>query len=150
MHMNDKITVFTKGLLDFMYWAGILTTALVPAIIHFYGRYNSYFAENDWQLTLLFLLSGALAVLILHQLRQIFGSVLADDCFVMSNVASLRRMGNYAFGIAALAALRIFLYLTPSVIIVILTFVIAGLFSKVLAVVFEKAITYKLENDLTI
>ena len=34
--------------------------------------------------------------------------------------------------------------------VVILVFVIAGLFSKVLARVFDKAVTYKLENDLTI
>ena len=33
---------------------------------------------------------------------------------------------------------------------VILVFVIAGLFSKVLSQVFEKAVTYKQENDLTI
>ena len=33
---------------------------------------------------------------------------------------------------------------------VILVFIIAGLFSKVLSSVFDKAVTYKLENDLTI
>ena len=33
---------------------------------------------------------------------------------------------------------------------VILVFLIAGLFSKVLSKVFERAIAYKLENDLTI
>ena len=34
--------------------------------------------------------------------------------------------------------------------VVILVFVIAGLFSKVLACVFEQAVQYKEENDLTI
>ena len=34
--------------------------------------------------------------------------------------------------------------------VVILVFVIAGLFSRVLAMVFEQAVTYKEENDLTI
>ena len=34
--------------------------------------------------------------------------------------------------------------------VVILVFVIAGLFSKVLACVFREAVRYKLENDLTI
>ena len=42
------------------------------------------------------------------------------------------------------------LYLTPAVMIIILVFLIAGLFSKVLGRVFERAVEYKLENDLTI
>ena len=49
-----------------------------------------------------------------------------------------------------ITACRLFIYITPSVLILILVFVIAGLFSKVLAQVFDKAVTYKLENDLTI
>lgn len=59
-------------------------------------------------------------------------------------------MSIYSFFIAVITACRLFLYLTPAVFVVILVFVIAGLFSKVLAGVFDKAITYKEENDLTI
>nr|WP_302629354.1 DUF2975 domain-containing protein [uncultured Eubacterium sp.] len=33
---------------------------------------------------------------------------------------------------------------------IMMVFIIAGLFSRVLAQVFDKAVTYKLENDLTI
>jgi hypothetical protein len=59
-------------------------------------------------------------------------------------------MSIYSFFIAVITASRLFIYLTPAVLVVILVFVIAGLFSKVLARVFDKAVTYKLENDLTI
>lgn len=148
--MKDKLTVFTKGLLDFMFFAGIITTVLVPFIIRFYGRYNTYFANNVLELSLIFMLSGVFAVLIIYELRNMFRSVLNDDCFIMDNVYSLRRMGTYSFFIAAITCCRLFLYLTPAVLVVILVFVIAGLFSKVLSQVFEKAINYKLENDLTI
>lgn len=148
--MKDKLTVFTKGLLDFMFFAGIITTVLVPFIIRFYGRYNTYFANNVLELSLIFILSGVFAVLIIYELRKIFRSVLHDDCFIMENVYSLRRMGTYSFLIAIITCCRLFLYLTPAVLVVILVFVIAGLFSKVLSRVFEKAINYKLENDLTI
>ena len=79
-----------------------------------------------------------------------FKSVINDDCFIKQNVVSLRRMGNYSFMIALVTCLRLLLYLTPAVLVVILVFVIAGLFSKVLSQVFDKAVTYKLENDLTI
>ena len=37
-----------------------------------------------------------------------------------------------------------------AMLVVILVFVIAGLFSKVLACVFDEAVRYKQENDLTI
>ena len=73
-----------------------------------------------------------------------------DNCFIHENVTSLRRMGTYSFFIALITSCRLFLYLTPAVIVVILVFVIAGLFSKVLSQVFDKAVTYKEENDLTI
>ncbi len=148
--MNDKLTSLTKILLDFMYYAGIIVTVFVPAIIRFYGNYNSYFAKNILSLSIIFMLSGLLAILILHELRKMFQSVLADNCFIRENVISLKKMGTYSFGIAVITCCRLFLYLTPAVLIVILVFIIAGLFSKVLSHVFDKAVTYKEENDLTI
>lgn len=148
--MKDRWTLFTKFLLDFLFYAGILVIVTLPFSIKFYGRFNRYFAENYYSLCLLFFLSGVFAVLILQQLRHMFRSVLNDDCFVRENVESLNKMSIYSFFIAVITACRLFLYLTPAVCIVILVFVIAGLFSRVLAKVFDKAVTYKLENDLTI
>ena len=77
-------------------------------------------------------------------------TVLQDDCFVQANVVSLRRMGTYSFLIALITAGRLLIYLTPAVLVVILVFTIAGMFSKVLAHVFDRAVHYKEENDLTI
>lgn len=148
--MKNKLTLFTKFLLDLMYYAGIPVTLLVPVIIYFYGKYNHYFGDHLLSLSVIFVLSGILAVLIIRELRKMFRSVLADDCFIHENVLSLNRMGTYSFCIALITCCRLFLYLTPAVLVIILTFVIAGLFSKVLSLVFDKAVTYKLENDLTI
>ncbi len=148
--MRDKLTVFTKGILDFMFFAGIITTVFVPFIIKFYGKYNTYFANNTLELSLIFILSGIFAVLIIYELRKMFQTVLNDNCFIRENVQSLRRMSIYSLLIAAITCCRLFLYLTPAVLVVILVFVIAGLFSKVLSQVFEKAVNYKEENDLTI
>ena len=148
--MKDKLTLFTKYLLDFMFYAGIVVTATLPLSIRFYGRYNSYFARYWIPLVLLFGFSGVFAILIILELRRLFQTVLDEDCFIRENVRSLRRMGTYSFCIAAITAGRLLLYLTPAVLVVILVFIIAGLFSKVLARVFDTAVTYKLENDLTI
>ena len=148
--MKDKLTLFTKYLLDFMFYMGIVVIITLPLTIKLYGHYNTYFAENYYSLCVIFFLSGIFAVLILRELRKMFRSVLNDDCFIRENVISLDHMRIYSFFIAVITACRLFLYLTPAVLVVILVFVIAGLFSKVLARVFDKAVTYKLENDLTI
>lgn len=148
--MNGKITLFTKILLDFMYYTGIVVTALVPLIITAYGKINSYFRQNIPWLSIIFIASGIFAVLIIRNLRKMFRSVLANDCFIPENVTSLNRMGTYSFLIALITCCRLFLYITPAVIIVILVFVIAGLLCRVLSQVFDRAVAYKLENDLTI
>lgn len=148
--MKDKLTIITKFILDFMFYSGILVILTLPFSIKLYGRYNSYFANNYIPLILLLSSSGVFAILIIYELRKMFRTVINDDCFIQANVISLRRMGTYSLIIALITAGRLFLYITPSVLIVILVFVIAGLFSKVLSQVFDKAVTYKLENDLTI
>ncbi len=148
--MKDKLTIITKFILDFMFYSGILVILTLPFSIKFFGRYNTYFADNYIPLILLLSSSSVFAILIIYELRKMFRTVINDDCFIQANVISLRRMGTYSLIIALITAGRLFLYITPSVLIVILVFVIAGLFSKVLSQVFDKAVTYKLENDLTI
>ncbi len=149
--MRDRITVGTKVLLDIMYYGGYLVTLTVPFSIHIYGKYfDMYFEKHYVPLCVLFFLSGILAILIIRELRKMFRSVLEDNCFVRENVDSLRKMGTYSFAIAFLTVFRIFIYFTPAVFIIILVFVVAGLFSKVLSQVFDRAITYKEENDLTV
>ena len=148
--MNNKLIRITKLLLDLMFFSGTLVTILMFFIIKFYGRFSTYFRENTISLTILFSVSGIFAVLVIFELRRIFKTVIADDCFITENVTSLRRMGTYSFLIALITALRLIMYITPGIIVVVLVFLIAGLFSKVLSQVFDKAITYKLENDLTI
>lgn len=149
--MNGKaLARFTKYLLDFMFWSGIVLTAALPWLFRragrFYPNLANYYAFN----VALFMLSGAGAVLIIFELRRMFATVLRDDCFVLSNVNSLRRMGFYSIGVAAVTAARMLLIFTPATLIIVLVFFIAALFSFVLAGVFDKAVSYKLENDLTI
>lgn len=148
--MKDRLTLFTKFLLDFMFYSGIIVILTLPLSIHIYGNYNTYFKNNYYSLLVVFFLSGIFAVLIIRELRKMFRTVLDNDCFIPENVQSLEKMSIYSFFIAVISACRLFIYITPAVLIIILVFVIAGLFSKVLAQVFDKAISYKLENDLTI
>lgn len=148
--MNNRLTKNTKLILDLMFYGGILVTASMYFIIRFYGQYNSYFRTHVMSLTVIFTLSGVLALLLVNELRKMFRSVIADDCFISENVSSLNKMGNYSFLIALVTSARLIIYITPAIIVVMIVFLIAGLFSKVLSQVFDKAVTYKQENDLTI
>jgi hypothetical protein len=96
------------------------------------------------------MLVGGSALLILYELRKMMKTVIDDNCFVEQNVKSLQRMGTYAFLVTGLKLLRCFVYFTPAAVVVAGVFAFAGLLSKVLARVFDRAVSYKLENDLTI
>lgn len=69
---------------------------------------------------------------------------------MMDNVKSLNRVGWACFIIAAANILKIFLYNSVLTAIITMIFIIAGLFSIVLAEVFRQAIEVKEENDSTI
>lgn len=148
--MKNRLTVLTKWMLDMMFYGGILVTAAVPLLYRMVAPYEPQIKEYYIPLCIILMICGVLAVLILWELRKMFKTVLLEDCFVESNVISLKRMANYSFGIALTTLARLFCYINSAVVVVIIVFLVAGLFSKVLAQVFDKAIAYKLENDLTI
>lgn len=148
--MKDKFLLVSKCLLNVMFFCGIPVTIAVPWLLKWYGRINSYYDTYYIAQTCFFVISGIFACLIVYELRKMIKSVELENCFVHENVKSLRNMGNYSFVIAVVSFCRLFLYATPGVLVVILVFVIAGLFSKVLGNVFEKAVEYKEDNDLTI
>lgn len=145
-----RLTILTKYFLDFMFYTGILVTLSLPFSIHWIGRYLPRFEQYYRPLLIIYFILGVAAVLLIHELRKIFRTVLAKNCFVTENVSSLRRMGNISFFIVGMSIVRCIVYLTIAMAVVIFVFVIAGLFSKVLAYVFEEAVRYKEENDMTI
>lgn len=148
--MKDKITVFTKVILDMMFYGGILVTLSLPYTVSVLGRYLEKFKEHYAELVVIYFILGILALFIIRELRKMFRTVLKDDCFVKENVASLQKMSIYSFLIVMVSIIRTIVYLTPAMFVVILVFSIAGLFSRVLSMVFDRAIEYKQETDLTI
>ena len=125
-------------------------TATLPFSLKWIGTQLERVAENYKEAVIIYFVLGVSAIVLINELRKIFRTVLAEDCFVQENVASLRKMGNWSFFIAGMSVVRSIVYVTLAMAVVILVFVIAGLFSKVLAMVFEEAVRYKEENDLTI
>ena len=94
----------TKYLLDFMFYAGILVTISLPLSLKYIGKYLEAVEEHYLPAVIIFVILGVLALLLVNELRKMFGTVLAENCFVPENVASLRRMGDLSFFIAAMSA----------------------------------------------
>ena len=149
---NKKIllTRWVKYLLDIMFYGGILVTASLPFSVKWIGTFYEPVMEHYEETVIIYFVLGIAALVLIRELRRIFRTVLNEDCFVMENVVSLRKMGNWSFFIALMSVVRSIVYMTIAMLVIILVFVIAGLFSKVLALVFEEAVRYKEENDLTI
>ena len=147
---TNQLAKFTKALLDVMLVGGILCTLALPWLFRMAGEWYPNLKMHYTIHVILFMISGAGAVLILWELRRMFKTVLKDNCFVKQNIVSLRRMGFYGLGISAVTVLRLFIVFTPATLLIIAVFFIAALFSFVLGEVFDRAVHYKLENDLTI
>lgn len=147
---KENIIKLTKYFLDFMFWSGIVVTATLPFSIKFLGDYIEHFAAHYGELVIIYFVLGIASVIIIRELRRIFKTVIEKNCFVRENVVSLDKMFKWSFFIVLMSIVRSFVFLTVAMLVIILVFTIAGLFSKVLALVFEEAISYKEENDFTI
>jgi len=151
--MNRKRSAliwFTKYLLDFMFFSGILICAGVPFLFRQAGKIYSIFQKYYTPFCIIFIFAGIFALVIIWDLRNMFRTVIHEDPFVKGNVVSLKRMGICAFSIAVIMAVRLLFVITPAALVLVVVFLVAGLFSFVLSQVFDQAVTYKQENDLTI
>ena len=149
--MKLNIIRFTKAVLDIMFVLGILITATLPFLLKTYGKYVEPGIEKYiWQNSVVLGLCGIFSLMILWELRKMFKTVKADDCFVRNNVTSLKKMSIYSVGIVFFMAVKCLFNITLATMAIMMVFIIAGLFSRVLAQVFDKDVTYKLENDLKI
>ena len=141
---------FTKLVLDILFVLGIAATVSVPWSFRLAAKLYPELQRHISVQIVLFMLSAVGAVAIIYELRRMFHTVLAQDCFVRQNVKSLLRMAYEAFAIAAVTAVRALVVFTPATLLIIGVFFLAGLFSLVLSQVFDRAVSYKEENDLTI
>ncbi|MHB8130129.1 MAG: DUF2975 domain-containing protein [Mobilitalea sp.] len=147
---SNPLVRLTKFLLDFMFYTGILVCATVPFIFLQAGKYYSVFRKFYIPFSIIFMVAGVFALVILWELRRMFKTIMNENPFIKENVKSLKRMGICAFIIATTMFIRLFFVITPAAMVLVAVFLVAGLFSLVLSQVFDQAVTYKQEIDLTI
>lgn len=148
---QSRLIFFTKYFLDFMFFSGILVEVSLPFSLKMLGEYYwKEMAEQYWPMLIIFGLSGICGLIIVYQLRKMMKTVVKRECFVDNNTKSLSTMGKVSFVITVLFIVKCILLPTPASFVIVLTFFIAGVFSHVLSLVFEEAVRFKEENDLTI
>ena len=146
---QSRLISFTKYFLDFMFFSGILVEVSLPFSLKMLGEYYwKEMAEQYWPMLIIFGLSGICGLIIVYQLRKMMKTVVKRECFVDNNTKST--MGKVSFVITVLFIVKCILLPTPASFVIVLTFFIAGVFSHVLSLVFEEAVRFKEENDLTI
>ena len=147
----ERIKKLTKLILDIMFFTGIIVLLTLPIWLRFAGTHYSKDIEIHYlAMLIVFAVSGLNGILIVNELRKMMKTVLKVNCFVEDNVKSLRRMARYSLVISIFFFIKVLLVPTPATLIIILVFFIAALFSVVLSCVFQEAVNYKDENDLTI
>ena len=147
----ERIKKLTKLILDIMFFTGIIVLITLPIWLRFAGTHYSKDIEIHYlAMLIVFAVSGLNGILIVNELRKMMKTVLEANCFVEDNVKSLRRMARYSLVISIFFFIKVLLVPTPATLIIILVFFIAALFSVVLSCVFQEAVNYKDENDLTI
>lgn len=148
---NEKTIKFTKIILDFMYFSGMLVFLTLPFTLKLAGKYYSdSISSNYVRMYLVLGIASILGIMIIGKLRKMMKTVIEQECFVWENVQSLEAMSRYSFKIALLFVLKLFFLPSPATCIIIIVFFVAALFSDVLSCVFRQAVSYKEENDLTI
>lgn len=147
---REALIKFTKYILDFMFFGGIVVTVTLPLSIKWLEQYIEHMQGHYGEIVFIYFVLGIAAVKIIWELRKIFKTVIDKNCFVQENVISLDKMSKWSFFIVLMSVVRSVVYITIAMGVVILVFTIAGLFSKVLSFVFEEAVGYKEENDFTI
>ena len=147
----ERIKKLTKLILDIMFFTGIIVLLTLPIWLRFAGTHYSKDIEIHYlAMLIVFAVSGLNGILIVNELRKMMKTVMEVNCLVEDNVKSLRRMARYSLVISIFFFIKVLLVPTPATLIIILVFFIAALFSVVLSCVFQEAVNYKDENDLTI
>jgi hypothetical protein len=150
--LDEKgLSGIVKRLLDLVFFGGIGILLVLPFLLNWYLDFlirNT--SESYWFLLPFLYLTGICALVILNVLRRIFKTFNRRNPFLMDNVKNLKTMAVSSFAISFMYLVKIILFNSFLTIILAMVFVIAGLFTLILAEVFRQAVVVKEENDLTI
>lgn len=119
----------------------------IPAVtLHYPGETNLWYEKY----LIVLIISGVMALLILWQARAILHIINKGNPFVRDTVRRLRMIGIECLILAAFYFVSVFVVTKFFMVVVFVTFSVVGMILFVFAQIFEQAIAFKEENDMTI
>lgn len=140
----------TKLLVDIIFIVEIISTVAMPVIVPWLNRFYPRLQGLDVPILTIYMLIGIICGFATFELKKILRTVVEENCFVQENVTALKRISIGFLLLAVMLVIRGILYLTMAILIETFLFILAWIFCLVVARVFEEAVRYKEENDLTI
>lgn len=142
---------YVKILLDLVFFGGLLIYITLPFCLKFYLNFFQLSKnENFYFLLGLLYVTGFFCLALVYEMIKIFKTINRKNPFQMDNSISLKKISVCSFIIAAAYIVKIFVSNSFLTIIITMIFILAGLFTIILAELFKQAVIYKEENDLTI
>ena len=150
MYKINFINKLTKTVVDIFFYLGIITVISVPFITPKLIRNLNLNEKLIFPTIITLLLSGMCAVYLIYQLKRIFKTLVTGNPFVIENTIYLKNMAIVAFIISIIYIFKLTYWFTPATVIIVLVFMVAGLFCLTLKDLFAQAVKFKEDNDLTI
>jgi len=128
MYKINFINKLTKIVVDIFFYLGIITVVSVPFIIPKIIKNLNLSQSLILPTIITLLLSGACAVYIIFQLKKMFKTLTSGNPFVVKNTICLKNMAIAAFIISIIYLYKLTYWFTPATVIIVLVFLVAGLF----------------------
>ncbi|MDD6794785.1 MAG: DUF2975 domain-containing protein [Clostridiaceae bacterium] len=157
---RNSLSSFISVILTFVLLFGVMLTGYT-----FYTTFNNESIDFYKKIIIfIMLIIGIVCTfIIIINLKKVIKTLVNEDPFIIENVKALKKISKSCFVIATCYILNFFISLTEESFKIIyidsagvhtnaeiFIFLLAGCFIGILSKVFEKAIKYKEENDLTI
>ncbi len=144
---------YMKIALDILLILGLVIIVAMPFIFYLLPDtlLDKYFMSESSTFSMIFIeVCGILMWIVLNEIRKIFKTLDEGEPFVVHNVLHLKRSAWLFMVLTALFVAKTIVNISLLSPVMMIALFVAGLFCRVLAEVFEKAIKVKKENDLTI
>lgn len=150
MYKTNFINKLTKIVVEIFLYLGIVTVISVPFITPKIIRYLNLSETLIMPTIITLIFSGICAVFIIFELKKIFKTLVDGNPFVIENAIYLKNMSIAAFIISVIYILKLVYWFTFATVIIVIVFLVAGLFCLTLKDLFTQAVKFKEDNDLTI
>ncbi len=148
---KNSLSDILRVVLIIMMALTVVVVVLLPFVVDQYLSFIGVAGRRVKTILLIMLYPcSVLAFFVENELRRMFKTLKDRNPFVIENVKSLKRIGIFLFGMIAFFIFKIVTINSIMTMVGAAVFLLGALFCLVLADVFQQAVVYKEENDLTI